>query len=396
MENEEGSGHPQRAPAPSATARPPTSTVAAVSDASVVAQLLEASREYDAAKSEENYTRLLLRDELLRSSATVRGASSAARHRLHRHHAALRHVSLSHPLAQAALEQHVRFVGRGQRRSRHVASRDSQAADALDVLREVEAFLTTPHFTWWMNTVAASGPLRCSPPPPDSPGATYVDPAEKHADALTGPTHSPLPPAALQTTVERLREQRSEGAVAAAELDTLLSAVEAVEDEEVTAAAYAEKRKTADAAAYAAAKRATLAGCPLPDGGAPSPVSVHPTSGCSPSPAAVNAAAAPLCTEGQLEDVDLVMQPVLGGGVRLARLHPNTTTDGDAPDCLTCVVCELEGVLTADDVRTEDRYDVLVACATCGALVHQCCACTGEACGEARNFCCRHCLHRAE
>ncbi|KPI86364.1 hypothetical protein ABL78_4590 [Leptomonas seymouri] len=400
MDNVKASGRLQQKPAP--VANEPSSTTASAdglgrpapaSDAAVVARLLDAMYAYEAAKAEENLTRVLLMHELLSTSATVRSASSGTRRRLQQQHTALRRLSISETLAKAAIERHVRSNLKGQSGSTRTASQHSRSANAVDVLRELERVLTPPHFLWWRSTIEAS-----SPPPPPASCEVCPGSVTKHVDAAVtstgGPATSPLPPVPLQSqAAEFMKDWSDDDSVET--LDALTDLDEAAVHEGVTTTAYEERCR----AAYAAAKKATLAGCPLPEARVPSSSVAHLTPGLAACSAAASGATAvgaasaePLCIDEELNDVHMVMQPVLGGvGVRTPWLHANTVGAGNGSCQLTCVVCELEGDMPTANGRDEDVCDGLVACATCGALVHACCACTGEVGGKQGYFCCSHC-----
>lgn len=364
---------------------PPSPSISSVliasSDASVVAHLLEAAYDYEAAKLHENYTRAVLLEELLNSSVVMQRASAKARHRLRQQHGALRHVSLSEPFAKAALENRYPAASKAaqQRHLQQCSRRKSElpppphsaplyAEEAVArVLRDVEAFLSPPHFTWWVASMDGGG----------------VSSAQNSIRSLS--------PAALQAHREKRGEpgcsddeESDEALMEALLTEEAEEGDEKVEGEvEMDAACDAARRKAARQAVVQAARQATLAGRSTSENDVLRCTSRMETREV-------------LHPDVSLEDVSLVLQPVLGSGVS-GQWHRADTTNDEASSSLACVVCELEGILPGDDVHIDNKEerevveDVLVTCATCGAPVHTTCACMREAGSKMIFFCCTYC-----
>jgi hypothetical protein len=367
--------------------------VTAASDATVVAHLREAVLAYEEAKLRENYTRALLFEELAESSSAMQTASPGARRQLRQQHPALRHLALCETLAKTALKScssplHSSHPKNDKKTPSSFSSPPSTSVvDAVDELRALETFLSPPHFSWWRCTIEAPA-MHLTSPADNSDGT----PAKKYIDAVV----DRRPPAALRafegqrlvSDTPNYDDRKCDGAA----LDAFMAA-DVVDDtahadeDEVMDAAYAEGRRAVDAAAYEAAKSATLAGCPTSARVGEAPIDAALCGG------GFESGTPPEWTRGdaQWADVNMVSQPVLGG----QWCHVPSSVPGgtlDLSSALTCAVCELEGVVPANDANEKGgAEDVLTACVACGALVHVYCACTREVDGEQRCFCCSHC-----
>lgn len=357
-------------PAPSQGIDPPGMS----SDAAVVARLAAALFQYEEKMQAENLTRVLLLEELLDTSSTVRKASVHARRRLRQQHGAVRRLSLSDELARAA-----------RRSSR--CSRPPASIDAVRTLRDLEHFLGPRHFAWWRQTVEVK-PTSCP---------QHVLNKSLNADTGAPSAEQPiyaLRPLPLQATVGKSEEESCNDTCDDDDaLDVLIdendtpeqnaaaaSEVEAEKEADAANAAYAKARRAADEASYAAARAATLAGCPLPENISHIDPAERNTSD------RMDAGAALRTPDVDLENVNLVVQPVLGSGAAGQWHHSSA-------DALTCVVCELDDVVVggADEGGSAAGEDRLVACDTCGAPVHAYCACTSEVNEKKLLFCCNHC-----